>query len=107
VNSWNHISKGGSHRIADTAGTEKLRQRILPNGYHFGIETTMSPSLADYTSGLDLVTVMWQDTPLKFQARVNMAVYELNGEITELLNSRGQRGHFKVEADESEVVDPN
>jgi hypothetical protein len=76
-------------------------------GYKFEIETTMISSLADYASGLDLVTVMFQDTPLRFQNRNRMSVYELNGDITALLNSRGQGGYFTLEADESEFVDPN
>jgi hypothetical protein len=50
----------------------------------------MVPSLADYNSGLDLVTVMFYDTPLHFQSRKNMTVYDLNGEVTALLNGRGK-----------------
>jgi hypothetical protein len=36
-----------------------------------------------------------------------MTVYELNGEVTALLNSRGQGDHFVFEAGESELVDLN
>jgi hypothetical protein len=43
----------------------------------------------------------------QFPSQRDTTAYELNGEVTALLNGRGQGGHFTVEAAESEIVDPN
>jgi hypothetical protein len=74
----------------------------LPEGFLFEIESTVIPYMADYTNGLDLVTVMFQDTPLHFQSCAGMTVQDLNGEATALLNSRWKGGNFEVDAGESE-----
>jgi hypothetical protein len=63
------------------------------------METTVIPSVNEYSNDLKLVNLRFDGTSLFSQTRIGESVAILNVAATNLRNSRGQGGEFQVDAD--------
>jgi hypothetical protein len=63
--------------------------------------------MATRNDTLKLAQLRFEDTPSFLQLRVGAKVADLNRTVTEFMNGRGQGGDFRVDADDSDLVDFN